>query len=110
MLGERHYPLSFASLRIVAAARAAVAAGYPETDAIAAGPCTSPLFSSTCAHFVTVLSPYCHRIVTANPTQVIPQKVLRLRRKVGSSVRLCGAVASRGYHIAWIPERGRALH
>ena len=34
-LGERHFPLSFASLRIAAAARAAVAAGFPEPDAIA---------------------------------------------------------------------------
>jgi putative hydrolase of the HAD superfamily len=33
--GERHFPLSFASLRIAAAARAAVAAGFPEPDAIA---------------------------------------------------------------------------
>lgn len=52
VLGERHSPLSFASLRIAGGFRAAVELGHPESDAI--------------------------------------------------------AIVSRGYHIAWIPERGAA--
>ena len=80
---DRHFPLSFASLRIAAANVAAVELGVPVHDAVSI---------VRCAFFT-------HR--SGSTLDRVPFQLTDISHALAPS-----SSVSRGYHLAWIPARG----